>query len=429
MRKWFASLAAAALVVTLSAPVAAAPQVRVEVAGQELVADVAPFVENGRTLVPVRALAERLGFDVTWDQASQKVTLSKWPKTLELTIGSDIAVVNGREVKLDVPARIVNDRTVVPLRFVSEHLGAQVSWNQETRTASVEPPGPLSDLAWALLRKSREAQPVGVKGTGRMTMSWSFRDVPEGLDLPVMPSVSSTMEVQTYGQDGLVTVEATMEGETFTTQTALYQGEIWLNLPDQGWFKVDVAELGEATSMLGLPGDFSLDPVALTRLGEQILADGEAFVVGEEDLDGVHTFKVSLNLTNSPFFTMVFTVPGENMEIPTDVTLERFVLTYWLDENGFTHKVNTTMAMSMPLLDVKGAPVMVSFAAGEFWFQPNEEPVIFPPEITGETGEEPAAEEPAEEIPAEEPAEEQPTEGQPDSEAPVEAPAEEAPAA
>ena len=91
--------------------------------------DVAPIVENDRVLVPVRAIAETLEMEVSWDAKAQKVTLSGANKIIELIIGKKEASVDGDTVQIDIPARIVNGRTMVPLRFVGESLGKNVYYN------------------------------------------------------------------------------------------------------------------------------------------------------------------------------------------------------------------------------------------------------------------------------------------------------------
>ena len=96
--------------------------------------DVAPKIVNDRTMLPARFVAENLGADVSWDGENQVVTITgKNLKTdddvtIVITIGSDTALVNGEEIKLDSPAFIENDRTYTPIRFISENLGASVSW-------------------------------------------------------------------------------------------------------------------------------------------------------------------------------------------------------------------------------------------------------------------------------------------------------------
>lgn len=91
-------------------------------------ADVAPFIENGRTLVPVRAIMEAVDAEVEWDNDTQMVTITHDDKNIELVIGSKEAKVNGEIKELDVPAKLVQKRTFVPIRFVSEALGYDVGY-------------------------------------------------------------------------------------------------------------------------------------------------------------------------------------------------------------------------------------------------------------------------------------------------------------
>ena len=90
--------------------------------------EVSPMIEEGRTLVPFRAVAECIGAEVSWDGDLRKVTVKKDDRLVELVIGDKTAHVNGNAVELDVPAKILYGRTVLPLRFVSESLDATVQW-------------------------------------------------------------------------------------------------------------------------------------------------------------------------------------------------------------------------------------------------------------------------------------------------------------
>ncbi|UKI35475.1 MAG: copper amine oxidase N-terminal domain-containing protein [Clostridiales bacterium] len=102
--------------------------------GTEKSNDVAPKIVNNRTMLPARFAAENLGALVLWDEEKELVTIKG--KNLEtnedveilITIGAENAVVNGKEVKLDSPAFVENDRTYTPIRFISEELGAKVEW-------------------------------------------------------------------------------------------------------------------------------------------------------------------------------------------------------------------------------------------------------------------------------------------------------------
>lgn len=100
--------------------------------------DSEPYINrDNRTMVPVRAIAESLGAEVSWDPSAQKVTLATYDTTLTLTIGSNIVRVNGTPHSMDTVAVIHNNRTMVPLRFVSQHLGAAVEWDAASRTVTV----------------------------------------------------------------------------------------------------------------------------------------------------------------------------------------------------------------------------------------------------------------------------------------------------
>ncbi len=108
---------------------ARAQGVRVLVDGQIVAFDQPPVMVGGRVLVPLRGVFEQLGATVQWDPANNLVATQRGDTQVQLIIGSRQAVVNGRVVMLDVPAMIARGRTLVPLRFVSEAMGARVDWD------------------------------------------------------------------------------------------------------------------------------------------------------------------------------------------------------------------------------------------------------------------------------------------------------------
>ena len=99
--------------------------------------DVAPVVVDGRTLVPVRAIFEALGAEVEWDQSTKTATGTRGNTVITIQIDNTTAYVNGEARILDVPAQLVNSRTMVPARFISEALACDVTWDQATQTAAV----------------------------------------------------------------------------------------------------------------------------------------------------------------------------------------------------------------------------------------------------------------------------------------------------
>ncbi len=99
--------------------------------------DAPPAVVDGRTLVPVRAIFEAIGATVTWDAATSTATGIRGDVVVSIQINNTTAYVNGEPRTLDVPAQLINSRTMVPARFISESMGCDVTWYQDTETVGV----------------------------------------------------------------------------------------------------------------------------------------------------------------------------------------------------------------------------------------------------------------------------------------------------
>jgi len=84
-------------------------------------------------LVPIRTISEEMGAEVTYNDATKQVLIAKDDTEILLTIGSQEAYVNGEKIMLDVPAMIIEGRTMVPLRFISESMNATVEWDGEAQ--------------------------------------------------------------------------------------------------------------------------------------------------------------------------------------------------------------------------------------------------------------------------------------------------------
>ncbi len=112
-------------------------EITVIVNGKQVLFDQKPIISEGRTLVPLRAIFEALNSDVQWDDVTKTVTSSRGDIKISLQIGSSDMYVNDAVKVLDVPAQIVNGRTLVPVRAISEAFGAKVEWNGETKTVII----------------------------------------------------------------------------------------------------------------------------------------------------------------------------------------------------------------------------------------------------------------------------------------------------
>ena len=147
-KKILSVFSASAMTVSMMPGVLAAnDDVKIVINGTELKIaenDTKPFIEDGRTLVPMRAIFDALGASIEWDDATKTVTSKSDNGSVEMQIGSDIVKINGNEVKTDVPAKIVNERTVVPVRVISEGMNCKVDWSPETQTVTIISNDPLS---------------------------------------------------------------------------------------------------------------------------------------------------------------------------------------------------------------------------------------------------------------------------------------------
>lgn len=118
-----------------------AQDITVFVGGEVLECDPEPFIDSSsRILVPFRAIFEKLGATVDWNIKTKSIVCIKNDLTITLVIGSDKMLVNGSEVQIDSPAQVVDGRTFVPLRAISECMGASVTWDFNEKTAYIDFP-------------------------------------------------------------------------------------------------------------------------------------------------------------------------------------------------------------------------------------------------------------------------------------------------
>lgn len=130
-------ISAALLTMSLVAAPAFASDIKLEINGSIVQPTVAPVIENGTTLVPLRIVSQNLGSQVDWNGADRSITITKDGKEILLTVDSKKAVVAGQEKELLLAPKIINSTTMVPIRFVSENLDAYVNWDSASRTVQV----------------------------------------------------------------------------------------------------------------------------------------------------------------------------------------------------------------------------------------------------------------------------------------------------
>jgi len=114
--------------------------VSLQVDGNPVEPDVPPVIIRERTLIPARAVFESMGAAVSWDENARLVEITMGTSNVKLTIDSDTAFVNGAAVTMEVPAMIIDSRTLIPVRFVAESLSWVVGWDDLSRTVKLTSP-------------------------------------------------------------------------------------------------------------------------------------------------------------------------------------------------------------------------------------------------------------------------------------------------
>lgn len=143
MKKYCAKLLIIILILSVAMPVTlqANTGITVTIDGERVIfADQTPVIVGGRTLVPLRGVFEALGFYIEWNNDTRTAYLFGFGIVISITIGSYVFTLNGVEHALDVPAQIINGRTMLPIRAVLENVGFGLDWNDATRTVVITDP-------------------------------------------------------------------------------------------------------------------------------------------------------------------------------------------------------------------------------------------------------------------------------------------------
>ncbi|MEW6661474.1 MAG: N-acetylmuramoyl-L-alanine amidase [Bacillota bacterium] len=141
-RRYFTSIVLLMLVFSLALPSAwSNQQLKIIIDGIPVSSDVSPYIDsNFRTMVPVRFVATALGSQVLWDETLQRVLVSRNGTSVELWINQRLSKVNGTDRMMDTEAVLRDGRTMVPLRFLAETFGLNVSWDDKTYTVGITSP-------------------------------------------------------------------------------------------------------------------------------------------------------------------------------------------------------------------------------------------------------------------------------------------------
>ncbi len=166
----------------------AAEPIRLVVNGRDITHMSAPILDNNRTLVPVRFVAEELGGKVGWDNTNRAVSIEKDGKKIVLIVGSRmIQLDNGTKAMVsDVAPKIINDRTYVPLRVISNALNIGIEWKDETRTVYVDSSRSSTMEPFFNMRITSPASGIVITGTTEVSYSIGAQELSRGNELRLM---------------------------------------------------------------------------------------------------------------------------------------------------------------------------------------------------------------------------------------------------
>lgn len=407
MRRWVPLFLSLVVLFTLVAPVAAQAEIQVIVGGAKVSFDVPPVNKDGRVLVPLRAIGEALGFTVGFDSATKTVSLVKPGTEIILVLGSQEARVNGQVKTLDVPAQAMNGRTLVPVRFVAENLGATVSWDPATQTVTVTPrsvavtpPSPLpttpppapaptqpagSPEALALLAQTEEAgkAQADVRAQGNIEMNMVMSTA--GMSIPFEMGIA--LDMQRQGQNMLLMMEITMPAELGapggTIAMALKDGLLYMQEDGGGWVYVDEVSGEEMPSLseLGLQ-----DPTAFQELISKVKGGATVKIVGTEVVDGVNTTVLELKIAKESLTDLtaeVIAATGLQDTLGADESLsftfgDLYVKMWVNPATGFTHRIVEELHMTMSGGDASGTMEMVMDLLADLRMTPAGGPIQWP---------------------------------------------------
>jgi len=162
----------------LSTLVHGSQEIKLIINEKEINFDIPPQLEKGRVLVPMRKIFDELDAKVHWDGSTGSISALKEDRQIYLKVGSREARIDDEPVALDVSAQLVKGRTLVPLRFISEALGADVIWNQDAQTVIVKIDVPSSEKGFI---KYDEVLRIDFAGIGH-TYSSLYAEDPEDME-------------------------------------------------------------------------------------------------------------------------------------------------------------------------------------------------------------------------------------------------------
>lgn len=305
MKKFCSLLALLSLVLMLlpAQPAMAAPTIGLYLDGSPIPTDTPPVNISGRVMVPLRVVSESLGANVSWTSNRDPIVISKGSDQIKLQVGVNSATLNGQTVALDSPPVNLSGRTMVPLRFIGEGLGAAVNYQASPKAVYItSPTGALGAAAF----QQANGKPVALTLTAsRPILLGESSQVGNEYTLALKSVIAQAEQQDFAGPTGLLHYELSAG----TNQTA----SIRLNLGDDAAFRAVRTALSSDRKTLTVSWPLTLRQAQLVRTGGvEFLSFGVSAAVRPEltdttvevsdggTLKGWITEKVGANLRKGP---------------------------------------------------------------------------------------------------------------------------------
>ena len=323
--------------------------IRVVIDGESVSLYVNPVISEGRTLVPVREVVESMGGDIEWNGANKTVTIVRGNTNIVLVIDSRLAKVNDRDIILDVPATIYNGRTLIPVRFVSENLDAEVGWEAVSRTVTIKTPVNIDDEAFKILvevsQKSKDIKQANMDIEGDIRLSGKGPDGPENVKLSLIGNLKADNEAPAFALNGKFTIHQGVVSEDLNLEMVFKDYAFYLKDPFTGTWQVE--EMAEEDAevfeqLMQQNNSLNIDYTALFEIAKEIGAIRNLSFAGEKTINGIDTKGVYLELNGLKLKRLLQTALSngydetvndmieEAMEV---VSVNKIKYTYWVADD------------------------------------------------------------------------------------------------
>ncbi|OPX84595.1 MAG: Thermonuclease precursor [Pelotomaculum sp. PtaB.Bin104] len=219
--------------------------------GRPVAMDAAPFIENGRTLVPVRYLALSLGIPedkIIWNSSAQTVTLIKDDVNIVMDVGGNIIYINGQPKEIDTAPLIREGRTYLPARYVVEAFGYEVGWDGDRQAVLIGPPGQLPEATVIEAVKTVQAEIVSVTDGDTVVVNLDGREEKVrfiGVNAPEIAHQGLGIQEQPYGQEAAAYTREQLSGKAVWLEFDVQERDKYGRLLAYVWLEPPVSDSEE----------------------------------------------------------------------------------------------------------------------------------------------------------------------------------------